>query len=349
MTNPVLKQLETKKAALKTAMMVTTSPFALIDAIAMPAADLTWRLWSKLKSAFQSSANIPPPNNVQVLAPEHPLAKLVHDMAAAQGATVTNICLCDDEKGFKNTVIYTHDSTHVSLTFKGNPLKEENGEALARGIIGHELGHLHADGHKDHEAYFPVRTAAATYRDFGTQASVLAGMKMHETEIISALSTLPEPYTAPPVEQVATTLLQVLPESPLLVGIAGTLFGLSVANAHLHRCFRHTMEFIADIRGAEISSPQAMIAVQNFFKENPRETSAEKEKPSLSSLLSHWERACTRAGSIALPSLSDTHPAMEARIDMLNRAFPDAAAGHSAPDMPAVFRSRREPAPVSPT
>lgn len=348
MTNPVLQQLEAKKSALKTALMLTTSPFALIDAVTMPATRLTHQLWFKLKSVFQSAANIPPQNNVQALSPEHPLAKLAHDMAAREDITIANIYMHDEDQGFKNALVYKHDRKNISLVFKGNPLEEENGEAIARGVIGHELGHMYADGHRDHEIFLPARTAAATYRDFGGQASAFAAIKIYETEVMDMLATLPETHTTPNVEQIATTLLQVLPESPLLVGIAGTLFGLSVANAHLHRAFRHTIEFIADVRGAEVSNPHSMHAVQEFFKEKNQHTLTGEGRNPLSSLISHWERACARVGAMAFPSLGDTHPTMESRIDMLNKAFPDAAAGKVEQDMPAVFRSRRHAAAFNP-
>lgn len=332
MTNPVLQQLETKKSALKTAIMFTASPFALMDSS---------RLFGHIAQSAPSFKTL-----IGRLSPEAPLTQMVNDMAAGQGIKIEGVCIVDESEGYQNAFISMYDQNTASILFQGNPLQEKNGHAITRGIIGHELGHLHAEGHKDHRTYSAAGIAAGTYRDLAIPTLVLAGLKAEDEGVMEMLSTLPETQTSAVVEQVASTLLTVLPESPLLIGIAGALYGLSVANAHLYRSFRHTMEFIADLRGAEISGIDGALALRQH-----RLTQTRKETPEsglLSSLSEHWEKACARVENALFPKHYDTHPTNQDRIDLLNKAFPDAAAGKVERDMPAVFRSRRHAAAFNP-
>lgn len=236
---------------------------------------------------------------------DHPLVNIAN--ALAEKDNIFPLLYMSDDPEFHNASVFEFRASNgqraASITLNGNPLLLENGEAIARGIIAHELGHLSTSMGPS------SRHLMNTTSKYGVMAAACGALGLANDHIkaIDLDSVLEAAQLPPHFFDQAESLIRLASNQPLMLGAAAGFMALAAALPRLGRSHSHATEHIADLHGAELTSPEDSIATMEYLK-----TLRDKQ----SGLKQIWNKAIRTA----IPFL-DTHPSNEKRIKVLKNAF----------------------------
>lgn len=282
------------------ALSAPVFPFVLLD----KGLDLLSDLYGRLKvhlPGFSTpirgilfDANNPDP----AVYSQHPLRKIVDEMSQKEGVSPNHVWMYEQNKSLSNAYvcIFNENQKNFDLTFVGNPLNSKNGEEIARGVIGHELGHLKTTNGKGFTNW--ALNTASTYSLISSATAAL-GIIVHKPVIDHLLSMSASPKMA----MMGEAALTLSPHSPLFLTTALCTATLAYATKNLIMQYSHATEHIADIHGAAMTSPETAIKTLEYF-------SAQKEPLSLRDVFYK-----------AIYPERNTHPASSKRISLLKDTF----------------------------
>ncbi len=308
--NEEIEQLERKKKWLGIGLAVISLPTLPVYVVMKPLEyaimkpfEILDRIVNKIGKIFTRSENSP-----SVMPADPALAEMALRMAAAQNIPIRSIYIKNESKNenLKNCFIATEREYGSSILFDGNPLLNlENGESIAAGVIGHELGHtMTSTSHRFKEIALSSSSIYALLAGgFGLGSHLAKTLSLQDFE--TAMANMP---ALEAIRQPLFTLMSALPgENVLSIAAIGS-FALASGLRHMANAHFCNTEHIADLYGAEIAGPEKMISTLEYLdREN---------KPSL--LKKIWGIVSKPADAI-FPDII-THPPINKRIDLVKKA-----------------------------
>lgn len=265
------------------------------------------------------------PDTDRILLPqEHPITQAVTKVASLAGVknygTYIEFPQDDLINGRMRDIPKSREQeAGLQILFTGHPLSNEGAPEIMMGVIGHEVAHtLTPDPIKirilseqsknvySHLALSGLAVAATTkYLKTTDSESFL--------QVTSALQI--EPL------QLAH-ILQATPSYDLLAGASVIALAVGYSMQHLSRWHSHSIEYLCDLRGAELTSPKETLASLEHIQ-------GSQEASNKNILRSIWDK-------IASP-LEDTHPNIKNRIALIRKAF------NVQGDVSATTKERKTP------
>lgn len=348
---PEIEALEKKKTFLHIALNAVNLPSwpnMVRDQIVLQARILAHRVKTRFQedtgnSAFRGQAPAAEEETDPVLLPDdHPLVTMAQEIAAKDG--ILPIIYLNQDDAFHNAMVSplrTEEGQDVaSIIFDGNPLLAKNGEAITRGVLGHEIAHLSTSMNSVSKKYLMNTTSSYALLAQITGFFGLAHDKIKTLDVDRVIEAVQLPGHA---HGQVEMLLNTVASQPLMLGAAAGFAALAVAVPRMARSHSHATEHIADLHGAELTSPEDAIALMEHLKaQNPPE-----QKSSLKAI---WDRVAK--ASIYRP-FDDTHPNYDERIRVLKESFnmtgetnavTTATAGPSAPGAKTPGPDQNRPA-----
>jgi hypothetical protein len=231
-----------------------------------------------------------------ILPHDHPLKIIASEMGARAGVHIHSVFLDPAAPHFYNASIRNDGRNNAAITFYGNPLLEKDGDILCRAVTGHEIAHAALDYTGYNRGQFEEATYDLSFRCLMLSSAVAVAFPLWPAG------------------------LPVLSAAIATAGLVGP--------AALRQAFRRNNEYMADLKGAEISG-NAAGAVQDLQYLAHLKT----EKKSL-----HPELRRSKLQCLSDLFIDSTHPPMEKRIAALCTAFnlqsPPPEEEQAAPERP---------------
>lgn len=243
--------------------------------------------------------------------PEHETLKhIVRDMGAKAGITIKHVFVRNNDR-FTNAEVVGENRKATSLIFEGNPLKDsilnetQQGDAVMRGVIAHELGHALSNGDN---AFKNNAFITGICYCMGSSLGSIAGL--------------------------VTMAGGGLALGAGIVGGAILSAGAGFLTMALNQRFSRNEEYLADMRGAEIFGADNMVICHDYNLKVLKTGCAVQTEatPKPQALGERFIVAC-------LNLYGDDHPEPQDRIAALRTVFGSTASYTMAPKTPVKSHS----------
>lgn len=291
-----LRNRHIEKAALWGVLGVLNAPLAFFPALV----SFLMRLNERTRSHDSEAKIAALESRAHILPQEDRLTRLVKDMGAQAGINVQNV-FANPRHAFRNAMILCERRSEVSIIFEGHPLRDAalnqtaQGEAVARGIIAHEIGHALSSGDNSFQSNAVITGMLYT---LGSGISMVAG-------VMSLLGG------------------GLVMGAGMLAGMVAGL-GAGFATMALNQRFSRNEEYLADLRGAALFGADDMVICHEYnLKVLQR---GKNSPPPPKTFRESLVTAC-------LDFYGEEHPAPADRIAALRAVF-NTAARYDVPQTP---------------
>lgn len=256
---------------------------------------------SRLHSLTQSHDALAEETTQEVGYRAHPengtLSDIAKDMGKQAGVTIKHVFVRSMGR-FRNAEVIGESRKETSMIFEGNPLNDpvlnetEQGEAVMRGVIAHELGHALSNGDN-------------TFRNNAFITGVCYCMA-GSVGIIAGICTIATGGLAAGAAMLGGAVL------------SGATGFLTMA---LNQRFSRNEEYLADLRGAEIFGADNMVICHDY---NLKVLMPERNADPLQTpdnISAKGEPLGARFIAACLDFYGDDHPEPQDRIDALRHVF----------------------------
>lgn len=310
---PEIEKYETRKKWLNRAALTLGAPFlplTLLERGMDRALSGAETLYDKIKGKLGRSSDLAKDaqdkSNAVALPPESPIEQRVARITERLKITNLGTTMQNPDAPFTNAFVRVSrftdtDPATVAITFVGNPYISGMSPAAITGVIGHEIGHGFTSDNARKRIQI-IRTAQS-YTSLGIAAGVApmvtgAWQDMGPDSLAVVSSALDiAPATL-------TQFVQALPPSAFLYSASAIALAIGYSMRHLSKLHSHSTEHLADLHGAEITSPAMAIAALEHLLPRYKKTS---------SLKAAWDK-------VAHPENS-THPDFAERITVIKKSF----------------------------